>query len=296
MQCDRPGDCPGLGTAHLQPMAEAARERRGLCGAALLAVSMVLLLAGSVTAASPDPPDKVPVPQPNPETPTSENSTTPASPPLPEPRPETVTPRPGPKGHAPIIPPEPPPSPPRPARSAEEDRQCLDDLKKLGVEFSKQEPLSDPAGCAVANPVLLKSLGKTIGLAPDALLDCPMALATARFIQDVAAAQAKRDLGSDLTSVNHASAYVCRPRNGTTKLSEHAFGNALDIASFGLADGRRIEVKPDATGAEKTFLEAIRKAACGPFKTVLGPGSDADHALHFHFDLAPRRSGSTFCQ
>jgi len=266
------------------------------CGAALLAVSMVLLLAGSVTAASPDLPDKVPVPQPNPETPTSENSTTPASPPLPEPRPETVTPRPGPKGHAPIIPPEPPPSPPRPARSADQDRQCLDDLEKLGVEFSKQQPVSDPAGCTVANPVLLKNLGKTIRLAPDALLDCPMALATARFMQDVAAAQAKRDLGSDLTSISHASAYVCRPRNGTTKLSEHAFGNAIDIASFGLADERRIEVKPDATGAEEKFLEAIRKAACGPFKTVLGPGSDADHTLHFHFDLAPRRSGSTFCQ
>jgi hypothetical protein len=40
----------------------------------------------------------------------------------------------------------------------------------------------------------------------------------------------------------------------------------------------------------------VRKAACGPFKTVLGPGSDADHALHFHFDLAPRRHGGTFCQ
>ena len=31
-------------------------------------------------------------------------------------------------------------------------------------------------------------------------------------------------------------------------------------------------------------------------ETVLGPGSDADHALHFHFDLEPRRNGGTFCQ
>ncbi|TIQ63130.1 MAG: extensin family protein, partial [Mesorhizobium sp.] len=36
--------------------------------------------------------------------------------------------------------------------------------------------------------------------------------------------------------------------------------------------------------------------ACGPFKTVLGPGSDADHSLHLHLDLAPRRNGGTFCQ
>jgi hypothetical protein len=55
-------------------------------------------------------------------------------------------------------------------------------------------------------------------------------------------------------------------------------------------------VKPAPDPKAAKFLGAIRKAACGPFKTVLGPGSDADHALHFHFDLAPRRNGGTFCQ
>jgi hypothetical protein len=40
----------------------------------------------------------------------------------------------------------------------------------------------------------------------------------------------------------------------------------------------------------------VRKAACGPFRTVLGPGADADHSLHFHFDLEPRKSKSAFCQ
>lgn len=83
---------------------------------------------------------------------------------------------------------------------------------------------------------------------------------------------------------------------GETKLSEHAYGNALDVAGFGLADGRHIDVRVDAPGADAKFLDAVRKAACGPFKTVLGPGSDAEHALHFHFDLEPRRDGSTFCQ
>jgi hypothetical protein len=29
---------------------------------------------------------------------------------------------------------------------------------------------------------------------------------------------------------------------------------------------------------------------------VLGPGADADHSLHFHFDLEPRKSKSAFCQ
>jgi hypothetical protein len=205
-----------------------------------------------------------------------------------------------------------PPAPPKPAApkaegedaddpeaesATEDERLCRDDLGKLGVEFAEHEPLADPAaGCFVANPVTLKSLGKTIKLAPEAILNCDMARATARFMQDVASPAAKTWLGSDLTSINHASAYVCRPRNGTLKLSEHAFGNAIDVSSFGLADGRRIEVKAGVEAKVGAFLDTIRKAACGPFKTVLGPGSDPDHALHFHFDLAKRRSGSTFCQ
>ena len=196
-----------------------------------------------------------------------------------------------------VGPPEPPKVPAPEPVDVQEEKLCRDDLAALGVDFEPHEPLADlAAGCFVTNPVTLKSLGKTIKLAPEAVLNCHMARATARFMRDVASPAAKTWLGSELTSINHASAYVCRPRHGTLKLSEHAFGNAIDIASFGLADGRRIEVKAGAEAKAGAFLDTIRKAACGPFKTVLGPGSDPDHALHFHFDLAKRRSGSTFCQ
>ena len=63
-------------------------------------------------------------------------------------------------------------------------------------------------------------------------------------------------------------------------------------------DPRLIDLPRAATDDAKArdFLDRIRKAACSPFTTVLGPGSDADHATHFHFDLAKRRNGSTFCQ
>jgi hypothetical protein len=79
-------------------------------------------------------------------------------------------------------------------------------------------------------------------------------------------------------------------------MSEHAFGNALDIASFTLSNGAVIEIGPLPPERQARFLMAVRKAACGPFKTVLGPGSDPDHSLHFHLDLEPRRNGGTFCQ
>ncbi|MBO0904984.1 extensin family protein [Jiella sonneratiae] len=46
---------------------------------------------------------------------------------------------------------------------------------------------------------------------------------------------------------------------------------------------------------ERQFLTRIRAAACGPFKTVLGPGTDADHTTHFHLDMAARHGGATYC-
>ncbi|TIW04795.1 MAG: extensin family protein [Mesorhizobium sp.] len=178
-----------------------------------------------------------------------------------------------------------------------EETACRERLKALGVEFEEHKAEHDvQIGCSIPYPIVLKTLGKSIGISPGTELNCPMAEAAARFMADVVQPMAKAELGADLKAVNQASAFVCRPRNGTRKLSEHAFGNALDIASFTLSDGSKIEVGPAPPEKDAKFLDAVRKAACGPFKTVLGPGADADHALHFHLDLEPRRHGGTFCQ
>ncbi|MFD2053406.1 extensin family protein [Mesorhizobium calcicola] len=174
---------------------------------------------------------------------------------------------------------------------------CRERLKTLGVEFEAHKAESNPEiGCSLPYPIMLKTLGKSIGIAPGTELDCPMAEAAARFAANVIQPAAKAEFGADLKSIGQASAFVCRPRHGTRKLSEHAFGNALDIASFTLSDGKKIEVGPAPPEKDAKFLDAVRKAACGPFKTVLGPGADPDHALHFHLDLEPRRHGGTFCQ
>lgn len=174
---------------------------------------------------------------------------------------------------------------------------CQSELHVLGVTFKPVPPVSDPIGCSIADPVEVTALGPNIALAPAALLDCPTALKLTTFIRDDAQKITIATLGSTIASVTHASAYVCRTRHGATKLSEHAFGRALDIASFTLSDKRIILVQEAPANEPKTkiFLDAVRAKACGPFTTVLGPGSDPDHALHFHFDLAPRK-GKAFCQ
>lgn len=222
----------------------------------------------------------------------------PSTPPIPGAKPEN----PSDEQPAPPAKPAPPPDPRSAVRAdpsgklPADELACRASLRSLGVAFKEHPAETDPAGCSIPYPIVITSLGTGVGLEPQAEMNCAMAESSARFMQDFVASAAKAELGEELKSISHASAYVCRPRNGTTKLSEHAFGNALDIAAFIFADDTRIEIGPVQDERAAKLLAAIRKAACGPFKTVLGPGSDPDHARHFHFDLAPRKNGGTFCQ
>jgi hypothetical protein len=108
-----------------------------------------------------------------------------------------------------------------------------------------------------------------------------------------------RWFGSPVAEIRQISAYSCRGMNGQrgAPISEHAFGNALDIASFTLADGRRISVKDGWRGLpeEQGFLRDVQGAACQQFATVLAPGSNAFHYDHIHVDLSRRASGRVVC-
>jgi hypothetical protein len=192
--------------------------------------------------------------------------------------------------------PDPRSNAPRSATMPADEATCRARLNTLGVRFEERPPESSASGCALPYPIDVKTLGKGVELTPDALMNCNLAEAAARFTADVIAPAARRTYGEELKSVSQVSAYVCRPRHGTDKLSEHAFGNAIDIGHFSLSKGTEIDVAPAPDEKAAKFLADIRKGACGPFKTVLGPGSDADHARHLHFDLAPRKHGDTFCQ
>ena len=187
----------------------------------------------------------------------------------------------------------------RPPVNEQEERLCRDDLRKLGVDFEPHEPLADPvAGCFVVNPVTLKSLGKTIKLSPEAVLNCDMARATARFMQDVAAPAAKASFGVELTSIGHDSG-LCLPATPwrRTKLSEHGLGNAIDIASFGLSDGtpHRCQGRARKRSQRRSSTRSARRRAARS-RPCSARAATQITTLHFHFDLGKRRNGSTFCQ
>lgn len=207
--------------------------------------------------------------------------------------------------------PDPPIPLPRPGRGGESsgsslgaasempasERRCRRALTRAGARFTEEPAVEEPKdGCRIAHPILLESLGGGVGLDPPALLSCPMAQATVEFLHEVVVPSAERHFGVATVGVVQMSAYVCRTRHGSDTVSEHALGNALDWAAVLLDDGEIVEVReygPDEA-PRRDFLDEIRAAACGPFTTVLGPGTDADHADHFHFDLAER--GVPYCR
>jgi Extensin-like protein C-terminus len=137
-------------------------------------------------------------------------------------------------------------------------------------------------------------------LTPTATLACPLVSTLDRFISEHVQPAAVRWFGQPVVEIKQISAYSCRGMNGDPRanISEHAFGNALDIAAFTFADGRRITVKDGWHGApeEQGFLHDVQGAACEMFATVLAPGSNEFHYDHIHVDLMRRASGRVICQ
>ncbi|WP_316227380.1 extensin family protein [Bradyrhizobium sp. SZCCHNR1047] len=150
-------------------------------------------------------------------------------------------------------------------------------------------PSRDPVG--TVGPVAVK---------PTATLACPIVSALDRWLAESVQPAAQRWFGTKVVEIKQISAYSCRGMNGnpSAHISEHAFGNALDIAAFTLADGRRISVKDGWIGLpeEQGFLRDIQGGACQQFTTVLAPGSNVYHYDHIHVDLMRRASRRLICQ
>jgi hypothetical protein len=147
---------------------------------------------------------------------------------------------------------------------------------------------SKVGGCGVPEPVRVTSVAG-VRLSQAATVDCSIATALNSWVSDVA----QPAFDGKLAELQIAAHYICRSRNNVkgAKISEHGKGRAVDISAFILTDGRVLTVSDNYN---KT-LRRIYKAACGFFKTTLGPGSDGYHEDHFHFDTSAR-SGGAYCR
>ncbi len=233
-------------------------------------VITLMMLAGAVAAQSPSPP----LPPPRPERPAAPSS---------EAADEKVPPK---EDGAEQKAPEP----------SSANAACLERITRLGLRFESRPPVREEA-CSIDSPVLVSALPNGVEVAPASLMACPVAESLARWMSDAVAPEAERHLQSAPTKLLIGTSYQCRDQRNGEKLSEHAFGNGVDIMGFEFAKRGPLAISAhSADSPESTFQAAVQKAACPIFTTVLGPGSDAAHGDHLHLDLRQRKGDYRICQ
>ncbi len=175
---------------------------------------------------------------------------------------------------------------------------CRRELKRIGVKYQDLAPIDDGGACRIDYPVKVFGLSGRINMQPAATLSCDMALAFAQWTKKELAPTARTRYFSGIKTIHQGSSYSCRRIAGTNTPSEHSKGNALDVMRIELKSGRDIDVRKPGFFAfrQKSLLNNVRQGGCEYFSTVLGPGYNADHADHFHFDIKERRNGYVACK
>ena len=176
--------------------------------------------------------------------------------------------------------------------------QCL---AALGASKANFTPLPDQyygAGCTTLGTVKLASLRSddaALALSNLGPVTCPLASTFAGWARFGVDRAARQILGSPLVRIETMGSYNCRNVGGSAKRSAHATANAIDVAAFVLADGRRISLTggwSKGSARERQFLSVVHQSACKRFGTVLGPAYNAAHKDHFHLEL----SGKAYCR
>lgn len=179
---------------------------------------------------------------------------------------------------------------------------CSEKLARLGFDFSRGElPFREGKPgfprCGSFDAAILKRTKSGIAIRPPALVSCRLALAIAD-LDELFQELAEKYFHEKIVRLDQAGTYSCRKMQRFDLVSEHSYGNAIDILSFTLKSGRKITVlkdfgdldKPPATQAA-LFLRDVGEQAFdrNAVSVSLGPYWDALHKDHFHVDLAHYR-------
>ncbi len=179
------------------------------------------------------------------------------------------------------------------------ERNCRAQLRQLGAKFRDLPRIHDSAACTIDYPLKLEVVSGDVDVKPDATLNCQMALTFAKWVKNEVEPAARLRFLSGVKSIRQMSSYSCRRMNSSSRnpWSEHSRGNAIDIGTITLNNGKQIDVRKKSffSFREKGLLKSVRSDSCKYFNTVLGPGSDRHHKDHFHFDLRHRKSGKRYC-
>jgi hypothetical protein len=194
--------------------------------------------------------------------------------------------------------------PQRPAWRAQAENACVGQRRVAPSDFVALAPeVEGPGICGLTRPFKVTALQNgAVAFNATATLDCPMVAELETWVADTVQPAAQQRFGQRVVRIDSMGSYACRGMNNQqgAQLSEHAFGNALDIGGFVLEDGRQITLVRDwwrGDDQTRAFLMDVHRGSCGHFSTVLSPGSNAFHYNHIHLDLAQHgRSGRSVCK
>jgi hypothetical protein len=189
----------------------------------------------------------------------------------------------------------------RPAWRANAENACF---ARGHVAFSAYiqpaaHEIDGPSICGLTRPLKVTALqGGAVLFNSTQTLDCSMVAELDAWLAVVVQPAAQARFGQPVAQIDSMGSYSCRGMNNRigARLSEHSFGNALDVGGFHLADGRPITLVHDWWRGDpqtQAFLRDVHRGACGHFATVLAPGSNPFHYNHMHVDLAMHGMTST---
>src|SRR5690554_7097943 len=143
-------------------------------------------------------------------------------------------------------------------RLADEPERCLDILQRApdgAISYTALEDYTPVAGCPLSNVVRISRTGLTYN--SSFTLACPLAVAWVMFERQQLQPLAEQHLGARVTRVGHFGSFACRNiyNRDNARKSQHASANALDVAAFRTADGRRISVLDDWDRSEEHTSE-----------------------------------------
>jgi len=188
----------------------------------------------------------------------------------------------------------------RPAWRTQAENYCVErGFVKPSAFVEPVAEIDGPGICGLTHPFKVSALfDGRIPLNKPLILDCPMIPTLEAWVEDAVQPAAQARFGAGIAELDAFGSYSCRSVDNIAgaQLSEHAFGNAIDISGFKLTDGREINIVRDwkkAGTEEANFLREAHAGACSKFTTILGPGADVFHYNHFHLDLAMHGSTNT---
>jgi len=165
---------------------------------------------------------------------------------------------------------------------------CDKVLRGIEAVIEAADPIKE-GQCGAPAPVRLVSIGRNpeVAFSPPVTVTCDLVASLAKWIKEDLQPLAKEHLDGPIVKIGTMSSYSCRNAYGrkTTRLSEHALANAVDIGSFTTKSGLEVNLLTGwgltardvqaIVARAKAEEEAKRAAAAASSKSAGNSASEA---------------------